>query len=46
MANPELETEAVGTLLVGAYENRDGAEDQRVRLSVFFVPPTGWNPPS
>lgn len=44
VANPELETEAAGTLLVGAYENREGAREQTVRFSVFFVPPSGWNP--
>lgn len=45
VANPALETEAAGTLLVGAYENRAGAADQAVRFSVFFVPPSGWTPP-
>jgi hypothetical protein len=45
VANPALEMDAVGTLLLGAYENREGAGEQAVRLSVFFVPPTGWNPP-
>jgi hypothetical protein len=44
VANPELETEASGTLLVGAYENREGAREQTVRFSVFFIPPSGWNP--
>lgn len=44
VANPILETDAAGTLVVGAYENREGVMPRPVRLTVFFVPPSRWTP--
>lgn len=40
--NPHIEQDAAGTLVVAAYESPEGGEPRPVRLSVFFVPPSGW----
>ncbi|MFP3939518.1 MAG: carboxypeptidase-like regulatory domain-containing protein [Thermoanaerobaculia bacterium] len=42
--NPHLEEDAAGTLAVAMYESPEGAEGLRIRLTVFFVPPSGWRP--
>jgi len=42
--NPILESDAAGTLVAAAYENRAGGEPRPVRFTVFFVPPSRWNP--
>ncbi|HUP42958.1 MAG TPA: carboxypeptidase-like regulatory domain-containing protein [Thermoanaerobaculia bacterium] len=44
LANPWIEPEAAGILVAAAYENPSGGGEQPVRFTVFFVPPSRWNP--
>jgi hypothetical protein len=44
LANPWIEAEAAGILVAAAYENPRGAGEQPIRFTVFFVPPSRWNP--
>jgi hypothetical protein len=44
LANPWIEPDAAGILVAAAYENPSGGGEQPVRFTVFFVPPSRWNP--